>query len=556
MDKDKSVDDGLQEGDIVKIEGFRLNENSAKFKREYKVLRKGRKIARWECMEKVLNIDLDYPMSLHCSEEHILKYHNALISNNLSMIREFHISRIVDEKQDSDGEFQFKVEWSDWPRVYDTWESYENCRLNGMDCVSKFRRNRLLINGENGTNFARKFDSKYWKHNYSDEWRPFMDGIDNGSDHSNYAWSFFQKFSLIPAIESIADFGFGYGSILNNFVLKFHPKRVYGLEVSKHAYNHFIKKTDYLKSKHFKNCHVHIECIDLLTYVKREEALDIEIRQKIEEKLKQEKIEKQQRLKRQKQRQQQQRQKRRKRKQKKQNGHKPSKSETKSKSISATPKNILQTKNTTKTTNIKISRKRKRRNSESENESENDSENDSNDNENIDTSNKENARSNRGNSCSTNDQSDEDDIDVSTNSRLVMVQNGDELESKSESESDMSSKPPRKRRRLSRSMALSNIHTNNNCDTNSNYSTFSSNSNSNTNNNNSSNSNSNCNTNSNSNQKKGKKKRQTMAKLRENQYCHCGIKTKKIYKEEETFHYQYGVTSHTYFKCYCDDKFS
>jgi len=82
---------------------------------------------------------------------------------------------------------------------------------------------------------------------------------------------FFQRFGLHNDIKSIADFGFGMGNILDNFVKKFKLKRVYGLEPSEFAFKFFLEKYQPTSATHWKNIHCHFECIDMLTYITHEE---------------------------------------------------------------------------------------------------------------------------------------------------------------------------------------------------------------------------------------------------------------------------------------------
>ena len=88
-------------------------------------------------MEKILCIDENFPMSLHCVSDHIEKYHNLIKNNNVPT--DFTLDSVVEEKAKPDGTLLFRVKWKDWPSPqYDTWESYA-CVTN-TDALHEFRR--------------------------------------------------------------------------------------------------------------------------------------------------------------------------------------------------------------------------------------------------------------------------------------------------------------------------------------------------------------------------------------------------------------------------------
>ncbi len=79
---------------------------------------------------------------------------------------------------------------------------------------------------------SRSFEDSYWSELYKDP--STMDGYGNALEHAIYVRSLL-NLDLID-INSVADFGFGLGEMLYEFISLFNPRYVYGLEPSKKAF--------------------------------------------------------------------------------------------------------------------------------------------------------------------------------------------------------------------------------------------------------------------------------------------------------------------------------
>eukprot|EP01084_Bolivina_argentea_P300492 518155_1 len=189
-------------------------------------------------------------------------------NDNEIFVPRFDIECILDERQNNNNDIEFKIRWKGWPKQYDSWIPLPYLDKHSLKLVDKFRRN----SNKSIKNLGSKgFPSDYWKELYASEWQKYMDGMDNGNEHSDYAFYFFKRFGI--QIDSIADFGFGQGDMFDAFVRKFKPKVAYGLEPSKYAFdmycNNFNSNLKANKS-YFNGCHLHLECIDLNEYFRRE----------------------------------------------------------------------------------------------------------------------------------------------------------------------------------------------------------------------------------------------------------------------------------------------
>ena len=150
----------------------------------------------------------------------------------------FDVEAILDEKQDEststsssrsksskiENDIQFKIRWRGWPKEYDSWTYQSFLDENSLKLVQEFRRKNRNYSNRKKNLGQKGFASNYWKELYAKEWRPYMDGMDNGQEHADYAYYFFKKYNIHTNIENIADFGFGHGKMLDAFVKRFRPK--------------------------------------------------------------------------------------------------------------------------------------------------------------------------------------------------------------------------------------------------------------------------------------------------------------------------------------------
>jgi len=104
----------------------------------------------------------------------------------------------------------------------------------------------------------KSFDHVYWEKNYSDP--KSMDGIGNAKEHVQYLKSYFDVEHV--DIESMIDFGFGYGYLFRQMMKAFIPHKALGIEPSE-----FIFKRAKIKSlKPVESTNLEILNIDLLTW--------------------------------------------------------------------------------------------------------------------------------------------------------------------------------------------------------------------------------------------------------------------------------------------------
>eukprot|EP01084_Bolivina_argentea_P140310 246711_1 len=230
-------------------------------------------------MEDILDIDPQFPMATYTSKELIQEYHEYIMEyangtrhttttkgDDANIFTPyFDVECILEENQETDDdEIQYKIRWKGWPKEYDSWTNDTLC----PSLIAKFRRSKNTKNlGTKG------FAAGYWRQLYSADWAEYMDGMENGQEHSDYVYYFFKKYGFHQQIEHIADFGFGHGNMLDAFVKRFRPKVAYGLEPSAHAFDQYTSSfMNNVKSNagYFNKCHVHFECIDLMEYFKRE----------------------------------------------------------------------------------------------------------------------------------------------------------------------------------------------------------------------------------------------------------------------------------------------
>lgn len=98
------------------------------------------------------------------------------------------------------------------------------------------------------------FDQHYWDQQYSD--LKTIDGIGNVKDHSRYLAAFFNLEGF--EVESLIDFGFGYGHLLKEMARVLKPRRIEGIEPSPPAF----------KKVHLKGAKLYQE--DLVTWSQNE----------------------------------------------------------------------------------------------------------------------------------------------------------------------------------------------------------------------------------------------------------------------------------------------
>ncbi len=104
------------------------------------------------------------------------------------------------------------------------------------------------------------FSKEYWEKNYSEPME--MDNIGNSKEHARYLQALFDLEQI--EINSMIDFGFGLGYLLEATMNEFLPIRVMGIEPSSHAYSDAkkrIKKPAEVSKFTLKN-------IDLVTWAK------------------------------------------------------------------------------------------------------------------------------------------------------------------------------------------------------------------------------------------------------------------------------------------------
>jgi len=104
------------------------------------------------------------------------------------------------------------------------------------------------------------FSKEYWEKNYAEPME--MDNIGNSEEHARYLRAIFDLEQV--EINSVIDFGFGLGFLLDEVMKEFLPLRVVGLEPSKHAYTEAkkrIAKPEEVSKLTLKN-------IDLVTWAK------------------------------------------------------------------------------------------------------------------------------------------------------------------------------------------------------------------------------------------------------------------------------------------------
>jgi hypothetical protein len=109
-----------------------------------------------------------------------------------------------------------------------------------------------------------KFESEYWKHNYSEP--DTMDGIGNAKEHVKYIKSVFDIEHI--DISSIIDFGFGYGVMLKKLLKAYIPYKACGIEPSKLAFNKVKEK----KIKPVESTNLYLYNEDLKTWCERKDS--------------------------------------------------------------------------------------------------------------------------------------------------------------------------------------------------------------------------------------------------------------------------------------------
>ncbi len=105
--------------------------------------------------------------------------------------------------------------------------------------------------GKNG----KAFESEYWTEIYGSGLD--VDGSYNAKQHANYLHSLFALMEI--PVYKMADFGFGKGLLLREFVKAFAPVKVYAVDASEDAYLELIKKDWVKKSDKFHTFHSPLE---------------------------------------------------------------------------------------------------------------------------------------------------------------------------------------------------------------------------------------------------------------------------------------------------------
>ncbi len=104
------------------------------------------------------------------------------------------------------------------------------------------------------------FSKEYWDKNYAEPME--MDNIGNSKEHANYLRAIFDLEQV--EINSVIDFGFGLGYLLEETVKEFLPYRAVGLEPSKHAFTEAKKRIE----KPVEVSRLTLKNIDLVTWAK------------------------------------------------------------------------------------------------------------------------------------------------------------------------------------------------------------------------------------------------------------------------------------------------
>lgn len=115
------------------------------------------------------------------------------------------------------------------------------------------------------------FDKTYWDKNYSDPMS--MDGIGNAKEHAKYLKAFFAVEGV--NVESMIDFGFGYGHLFRAMMRTFVPERAVGIEPS----SYIFKKARIDKWRPVESTRLNLFEEDLITWAKknRREKFDLGI---------------------------------------------------------------------------------------------------------------------------------------------------------------------------------------------------------------------------------------------------------------------------------------
>lgn len=95
---------------------------------------------------------------------------------------------------------------------------------------------------------TKPFDKDYWDKNYSEP--STMDGIGNVKDHSRYLSAYFNLEGV--EVDSLIDFGCGFGHLVGEMLKKFGPIKVTALEPSPFAYKKLLKRIERFHHPDFK----------------------------------------------------------------------------------------------------------------------------------------------------------------------------------------------------------------------------------------------------------------------------------------------------------------
>ncbi|MCZ8343760.1 MAG: class I SAM-dependent methyltransferase [Leptospira sp.] len=121
--------------------------------------------------------------------------------------------------------------------------------------MNPFSKNKRLGVGKNG----KGFNEEYWVEIYGTGLD--VDGSYNAKEHASYLHSLF-KLMEIP-VYRIADFGFGKGILLREFVRAFSPVKVYAVDASKDAFEELKKKDWVRKSDKYHIYNQNLETFEL-----------------------------------------------------------------------------------------------------------------------------------------------------------------------------------------------------------------------------------------------------------------------------------------------------
>jgi len=123
--------------------------------------------------------------------------------------------------------------------------------------MKRFLKNSKSVSGT-GKN-GKAFETEYWKEIYGSGLD--VDGSYNAKQHAAYLHSLFQLMEI--SVYKMADFGFGKGILLREFVRTFAPVQVYAVDASEDAFLELQKKDWVKRSDKYHIVHSSLEDFSL-----------------------------------------------------------------------------------------------------------------------------------------------------------------------------------------------------------------------------------------------------------------------------------------------------